>query len=161
MNIRATFFHVGEQIRARPEIDHRLVTENHSLGTHTMSHADLSRTDLKRAEKQIVQGREEAEAASGVDAPFFRAPYSLLNDDVRDILKRRKMPVFQWNIDSQDWKTREASTLYDHILQEIEKEKGGVLVMHETQEQTVLVLRPLIEELKARGYTFVVFVPAN
>jgi len=159
--IRATFFHVGEQIRAKPEIDHRLVNEKHTLGTHTFGHIDLSRADLKKAEKQILEGREEAEAASGVDAPFFRAPYGLLNDDLKDILKRRKMPVFQWNIDSQDWKIREFSALYDYILDAIEKEKGGVLVLHENQESCVAVLRAVIDELKSRGFTFIVFVPGN
>ncbi len=159
--IRATFFHIGEHIRAKPEIDHRLVDDGHTLGTHTFSHIDLVRADLKKADKQILKGREEAEAASGVDAPFFRPPYGLLSNEVRDILKRRKMPVFQGNIDSLDWKIRDESALYDNLLKAIEREKGGVLILHETEEATVGVLRALIEELKSRGFTFVVFVPGN
>lgn len=159
--VRATFFHVGEKIRAKPEIDHRLVDEKHTLGTHTFGHVDLSGADLKKSEKQIVEGREEAEAASGVDAPFFRAPYGLLNDNVKDMLKKRKMPVFESSIDSLDWKIRDESSLFDHILQAIEDQKGGILNLHETQESSVAILHALIDELKGRGYTFVIFVPAN
>jgi peptidoglycan/xylan/chitin deacetylase (PgdA/CDA1 family) len=160
-SVRATFFHVGEQIRARPEIDHRLVDERHTLGSHTFGHIDLSRADLKKAEKQIIKGREEAEAASGVDVPFFRPPYGALNDEIKEILKKRKMPVFQWSIDSLDWKLRDTRSLYDHLLQAIETEKGGVLLFHESQESALSVLRPLIDELKSRGFTFVVFIPSN
>jgi peptidoglycan/xylan/chitin deacetylase (PgdA/CDA1 family) len=159
--VRATFFHIGQLIRARPEIDHRLVDERHTLGTHGFSHHDLSRIDLKSAERIIEKGREEAEAASGVDAPFYRPAYGRLNNDIRAILKRRKMPVFMTNIDSGDWKTRNVNTLYDRVLEFVEKEKGGSILFHETQEQTVIVLRALIDELKARGYHFVVFVPGN
>ncbi|MFL5812797.1 MAG: polysaccharide deacetylase family protein [Bdellovibrionia bacterium] len=159
--VRATFFHVGDKMRAHPEIDHRLVAEKHTLGTQTFGHVDLSRLDLKRAEKQIAQGRDEAEAASGVDAPFFRPPYGLLNSEVKDILKKKRMPIFQWNTDSLDWKLHDEVALYDHILQTIKKDKGGIIAFHETEEASLAVLRPLIDELKTKGYTFVVFVPCN
>jgi peptidoglycan/xylan/chitin deacetylase (PgdA/CDA1 family) len=159
--VRATFFHVGDKMRAHPEIDHRLVAEKHTLGTQTFDHVDLSRMDLKRAAKQITQGRDEAEAASGVDAPFFRPPYGLLNNEVKDILKKKRMPIFQWNTDSLDWKLHDEVALYDHILQTTEKNKGGIIAFHETEEASLAVLRPLIDELKAKGYTFAVFVPCN
>jgi peptidoglycan/xylan/chitin deacetylase (PgdA/CDA1 family) len=148
-------------MRAHPEIDHRLVAEKHTLGTQTFDHVDLSRMDLKRAAKQITQGRDEAEAASGVDAPFFRPPYGLLNNEVKDILKKKRMPIFQWNTDSLDWKLHDEVALYDHILQTTEKNKGGIIAFHETEEASLAVLRPLIDELKAKGYTFAVFVPCN
>jgi peptidoglycan/xylan/chitin deacetylase (PgdA/CDA1 family) len=159
--VRATFFHIGEKIRANPNIDHRLVEERHTLGTQTFSHIDLTRADLKKADKQIAEGRDEAEAASGVDAPLFRAPFGLVNDDIKAILKRKKMPLFQWDVDSLDWKLHDEVALYDHIIKTIEKDKGGIIPLHETEEASVAILRPLIDELKAKGYKFVVFGPCN
>jgi hypothetical protein len=66
-----------------------------------------------------------------------------------------------WSVDadSYDWKRIGASQMLAHTLRELEKRRGGILLMHDVQPKTALMLPTLLAEIKARGYRIVHVVP--
>ena len=47
--VRANFFIVGEHAKERPDLVRRAYQEGHAIGTHSQTHADLSRLSLAAA----------------------------------------------------------------------------------------------------------------
>jgi len=60
-----------------------------------------------------------------------------------------------WNVDPSDWRRPGAGTIAGRIL--AAARPGSVILMHDgggDRSQTVAMLKQLIDELKARGFTF-------
>jgi peptidoglycan-N-acetylglucosamine deacetylase len=86
--VRATFFLLGRNVEAHPEIARRELAEGHSLGHHTFSHPLLARMAPDKAEAEINRGIAEDEFAltgqrrSDPTTPFFRFPGFASNRDI-------------------------------------------------------------------------------
>ena len=55
--VRATFFEIGRNAAAHPEISRRVVAAGHTVGSHTFSHADLPKVAEAHADSD---GRSRA-----------------------------------------------------------------------------------------------------
>ena len=74
--LQATFFMVGRQARAHPELAWQVRAAGHTIGTHTQNHP-LHRMPPDRAAHEIDTGIASVAAALGTPralAPFFRFP---------------------------------------------------------------------------------------
>lgn len=114
---------------------------------------------LANAEHNILVGHEAVMTETGVETPFFRFPYGSRNKAIQSFVQGLKMASFYWNLDSSDWHYRNPTQLFANVLRELDREKGGIILFHDIQEQTVIVLPHVIEELRKRHFTTVVFVP--
>lgn len=157
--VRAIFFQVGEMTRNTPEISKRAAKEGHIVASHTWSHPQLPKLAAKDAESEIRGGRETVALASGTDIPFFRFPYGARNSYLDHFVKSEGMASFLWNMDSADWKLRDPKVLLQRVKTQLDREKGGIILFHDIHEQTVIVLPYVIAELKARGFSTVLYVP--
>src|SRR5712691_819668 len=73
--IKATFFPIGKHAIWHPEILKQVAAAGHSIGTHTWSHADLSKKSKEEATREIEMGASAVHmAVAGPTAPFFRFP---------------------------------------------------------------------------------------
>src|SRR6185312_14499507 len=78
--VHATFFLLGRNVAANPQLARRALAEGHSLGHHTYSHPLLNRMTPAKGEAEIDRGVEADEAAiygnrSRIPTtPFFRFP---------------------------------------------------------------------------------------
>ena len=98
--VRANFFIVGEHAKERPDLVRRAYQEGHAIGTHSQTHADLSRLTLAAAAREIGDGIQSVQAALGPQlrvAPFFRAPYLQMTADLRQFLFKRDLML--WSVD--------------------------------------------------------------
>ena len=105
----ATFFLLGRNVEAHPEIARRELAEGHSLGHHTFSHPLLSRMAPAKAEAEIDRGIAEDEFAlygkrrSEPTTPFFRFPGFASNPALLDRLQARHIVVFGADVWASDW----------------------------------------------------------
>jgi peptidoglycan/xylan/chitin deacetylase (PgdA/CDA1 family) len=63
--------------------------------------------------------------------------------------------VLLWDVDPHDYERPPAPVILQRILDRVRP--GSVILMHDgggDRSQTVAVLRPLIDQLKARGFSF-------
>ena len=165
--VRATFFLLGRNVEAHPEIARRELAEGHSLGHHTFSHPLLARMALVRAEAEINRGIAADELAlngrrrSDPTTPFFRFPGFAANSALLDRLQARHIVVFGADLWASDWLPLGPAQELRLILARIERAGSGVVLLHDTKAQTAQMLPALLRELKRRGYRIVHVVPAG
>jgi peptidoglycan/xylan/chitin deacetylase (PgdA/CDA1 family) len=162
--VKATFFEIGRNAAAHPEISRQVVAAGHSVGSHTFTHADLPKVTEPHAETEIETGEAAVTLALGLPPghlPFFRFPYGAKTPAELAFVTRRGNSTFFWNMDSEDWRTRDPHKLFLNVLAQIDRAGHGIILFHDIHEQTVIVLPHVLAELAARHIETVVFVPTG
>lgn len=156
---KATFFEVGKNAAQYAEITKRVRAAGHTVGSHSHDHANLPALSTASASHNIDQGAKEVSEALGLPAHFFRFPFGARTKSLQAHAKGEGLATFFWNIDTLDWKYRNPSVLLPYAIKELDAAGGkGIVLFHDIQEQTIVIIRDFIAELRERGYTFVRFV---
>jgi peptidoglycan-N-acetylglucosamine deacetylase len=163
--VKATFFEIGRNAAAHPELSRAVRAAGHSVGSHTFTHPDLPKVPEAHAEAEVESGEASVALALGlapVDLAFFRFPYGAKTPAEQAFVSRRGNSSFFWNMDSEDWRIRDPHRLFVNVLQQIDRVHGrGIILFHDIHEQTVIVLPHVLAELSARHLKTVVFVPVG
>lgn len=163
--VRATFFLIGRNTNAHPQLVRREQAEGHSIGHHTYSHPLLAHMPLAKAEADIDRGIARDELAlNGVarrepSTPFFRFPGFASNKALLDRLQDRGIVVFGADVWASDWNPMTPDAELQLLLGRIEAVGRGIVLLHDTKAQTAHMLPKLLRELKVRGYSIVHIVP--
>lgn len=158
---KATFFSVGKQAVAYPEILRQVAAAGHTIGNHTWSHKNLaskksSKNNNKIAIDEIERGISAVRHAVGERAAsFFRYPF--LKDSAATIayLAKRNIAVFSTDLDSFDFKRSSAATLTKRVMKNLKKHGKGILLFHDIQRHTAKALPAILKKMKAKGYKIV------
>src|SRR5471032_423684 len=165
--VRATFFLLGKNVEPHPELARRELAEGHSIGHHTYSHPLLDHMPLAKAEAEINHGIEEDEYAvygqrrTDPITPFFRFPGFASNRALLDRMSERGIVVFGADVWASDWDLMSPDQELRLILSRIDHVGRGIVLFHDTKEQTARMLPEFLRELKKRGYRIVHVVPAG
>jgi peptidoglycan/xylan/chitin deacetylase (PgdA/CDA1 family) len=161
--LRATFFMLGRQANANPEMARRVLAAGHTVGTHTQNHP-MHRMSPVRAVAEINTGIDSVGNALGSPralAPFFRFPGLYRTSAAEQYLRKRGLMAWSIDIDSYDYRHSSVSFMLQRMLANLERRQGGILLMHDIQPKTAAVLPTLLAELKRRGFRIVHVVPAE
>src|SRR5262245_53353796 len=158
---KATFFSIGKMAAGLPEIIRDVAKAGHTIGTHTWSHADLSKLRNEEDWKaEIEKGMSAVTRAIGHPiAPFFR--YPVLKDTRESLahLGSRNVAVFSADLDTFDFKLRNPDVFVKQTMDRLERKGKGILLMHDVQPVTAKALPQLLAEIKAKGYKIVHMKP--
>ena len=162
--VKATFFEIGRNAAAHPEISRQVVAAGHEVGSHTFTHPDLPKVTEPHAETEIESGEAAVSLALGLPPghlPYFRFPYGAKTPAELAFVSGRGNSTFFWNMDSADWQLRDPHKLFLNVLEQIDRQGHGIILFHDIHEQTVIVLPHVLAELRARHIKTVVFVPTG
>ena len=157
----ANFFVVGRQVKKFPTLLEQTQDHGHIIGNHTLTHPELNKISYELAVKEIEEGFNEIFKVLGESIPFFRFPYGARTRDLRSYLNTTERVEFLWNIDTRDWKLTDPVELYSYSLEQINKVKRGVILMHDVHLQTVTAVPYLLEALREAGYKPLLAVPGD
>jgi peptidoglycan/xylan/chitin deacetylase (PgdA/CDA1 family) len=163
--VRATFFVLGRNALAHPDILRRELSEGHTVAHHTWSHPLLNRIAASAAEAEIdrgivaVDGVLYAKRESQPVTPFFRFPGFASSPALLDRLARRRIVVFGADLWASDWNPMSPEAELRLVLHRLEQARGGIVLFHDTKRQTAAMLPALLRALKARGFRVVHAVP--
>ena len=158
--IKATFFPIGKHATWHPEILKQVAAAGHSIGTHTWSHADLSKKSKEEAIREIEMGASAVRmAVAGPTAPFFRFPALRHPPEMVTYLGQRNIAIFSCDMDSFDFTMRKPEQVVRSVMSKLEKHGKGIILMHDFQHATAEALPELLNQLKANGYKIVHMVP--
>jgi peptidoglycan/xylan/chitin deacetylase (PgdA/CDA1 family) len=158
--IKATFFPIGKHAIWHPEILKQVAAAGHSIGTHTWSHADLSKKSKEEATREIEMGASAVRmAVAGPTAPFFRFPALRHPPEMVTYLGQRNIAIFSCDMDSFDFTMRKPEQVIKSVMSKLEKHGKGIVLMHDFQHATAEALPELLNQLKANGYKIVHMVP--
>ena len=148
--VKASFFLMGKQVEAYPQVVKKMAEQGHLLGNHTYSHINVCKTSLEQALEEINHTSELICENSGVKPEYFRPPFGCNRESLA-----KKAGMFQvfWDVDPKDWEVQNTDCVVNHVLKHIEDD--DIILMHDEYKTTVEATKILIPELKKRGYIFV------
>jgi peptidoglycan-N-acetylglucosamine deacetylase len=168
-HVHATFFIIGENAGASPDIVEREYEEGHDVGNHTFTHPNVVELPQGMAKLEINATRRLFEAITGHSMRLFRAPFMgdsdpTTMDELEPVALAQSMGFVSvgLRIDPDDWLRPPAQTIIDRILKQVSDSDpdntGNVILLHDAggdRSETVKALPQLIDALRARGYEFV------
>jgi peptidoglycan/xylan/chitin deacetylase (PgdA/CDA1 family) len=156
--VKATFFVIGKHSTYYPEILKQIAEGGHTIGTHTWSHADLSRKNItvEQAKEEIEKGISAANVSLGAPvAPFFRFVSLKHPPELVTYLGERNIAIFSTDMDSFDFKARRPEQVVNAVMTKLKKFGKGIVLMHDFQTHTAEAVPDLLKQLKDGGYKVV------
>jgi peptidoglycan/xylan/chitin deacetylase (PgdA/CDA1 family) len=181
LNIKATFFVVGEMAHRYPDVLARAAGDGHLLANHSATHPLLTRRYDANPQLLIDQLRIVHDQIAPLMRPgdkfYFRAPYgawkaahaTILNAD--PVLRNYIGPVFwdeggessmtadgyvmaaaDWSCWHNHWAPQTCAKGY---LREIRRHDGGVVLMHCVSHYSAELVQDVVPALIEEGYRFV------
>ena len=161
--VKATFFMIGRNARAFPEIARKVHDAGHTIANHTFHHHVLTNLSHTAAVGEIDGGFNAIRAALGQGrdvAPFFRFPQLRRSEPLEDYLNGRGIMAWSADFPADDWMRISSSTIIARALDRIERRGKGVLLLHDIQPATVLALPTLLRELSSAAIASFMSCPA-
>jgi peptidoglycan/xylan/chitin deacetylase (PgdA/CDA1 family) len=153
------FFSIGKHATYYPEILKQVYAAGHTVGSHTWSHATLTNKKLTEDQRkeEIEKGISAVKwALGGVSpAPFFRFPALQHPPEMVTYLGTRNIAMFSCDLDSFDFKARNAKQVIDVTMKKLNKLGKGIILMHDFHKHTAEALPELLHTLKAGGFKVV------
>lgn len=159
---KATFFMVGSQALADPEMVRQIHRKGHTVGTHTQSHLDLRKMTPLQARQEIELGFSSVSQALGQPvAPFFRFPFLSDTKAMKGYAETRGIGIFSIEIDALDYRNKEMpEAVHAQVMNQLAYQKKGILLFHDIQPSTARALPGLLAAIKARGFRVVHMKPS-
>ncbi|MCL4078240.1 polysaccharide deacetylase family protein [Coriobacteriia bacterium Es71-Z0120] len=155
--VPATFFVIGKQVKAHPEIVRRTLRAGHAVGNHTYHHADLMTQDPEHLASEIAGTSRAIAAATGTAPRWLRPPGGAVDAAVYREAVKQNLRVVLWTVDPQDWqKGKTAAQIEAEVVNAVSP--GAVILLHDgggDRRQTITALPGIVRRLRAKGYEFV------
>ncbi len=146
----ATFFVTGEHAVLHPDVIKRIHEEGHMIGNHTYSHMQLTRGNRVEYKEELVATGEVVEEIIEEEVIYVRPPYGTWDKALEAELNM--IPVL-WTIDTLDWCSTDVSGIVNAAVKEAGE--NDIILMHDYYDTTVTAALQIVDELLARGFTFV------
>jgi peptidoglycan/xylan/chitin deacetylase (PgdA/CDA1 family) len=151
--VHATFFVVGRNAQAHPDLLRRMVREGHVIGNHTLDHADLTRLDAAGVRRELARTNAIVRRVTGTAPTLLRPPYGATDRTVARVARSLGLAQVTWDVDPVDWRTRTTRAVRVRVLRSAHR--GGIVLSHDIYPTTRGAYARLVDRLLARGYTLV------
>jgi peptidoglycan/xylan/chitin deacetylase (PgdA/CDA1 family) len=126
---RATFFCIGKNVEAYPQIYRRLLLEGHRVGNHTQNHLNGWKVDDRLYLENV------REAARWIDSDLFRPPYGRVGVLQSSLLRSAPFNyhIVMWDVLSADFdRALTAGQCARHVTRFARP--GSIVVFHDSEK---------------------------
>ncbi len=176
LKVPATFFLIGQNVEAAPDLVRRMVAEGHEIGSHSYTHPNMGQVSNQRDELELNATQRAIQSTTGRSTILFRPPYNADSEpekpeELKPVAVAAKMGyvTIGEKIDPNDWRMdetrpdgsvhhRTAQDLVNEILDGVAKGDGNIILLHDgggDRSATVEALRRVVPQLEREGYQFV------
>lgn len=149
LDVRATFFLVGDNVRKYPELYDDILARGHRVGNHTMHHLN----GLKVWGMRYIN--DVREAAQYIDSDLLRPPHGWMR------FSHRMYLATKYKLIMYDLVTRDYSKYVDadHVFENVKKysRPGSIIVFHDSlksMDKLKTALPQSVAWLREQGYDF-------
>jgi len=160
--VKATFFLIGKNVEAFPEVAKRIARESHCIGNHTYSHPDLVLKTKEHIRLELKNAQDAIYKATGIKPYLFRPPYGADNHWVALEVENLGYVIIKWSTSGLNGRS---DLRFDKIAQEVitNTKNGSIILLHDgnrishtiDRSQIVKALPIIIETLQRQGFHFV------
>lgn len=153
---KATFFCIGKNAEAQPEIFQRIINEGHAIGNHTYNHLNGWNCHDKEYLENIRHCAELLESKLKTqNSKLFRPPYGKLKPSQYAELKTG-YKLIMWDVLSFDFDLKiSAEKVLKNVLKHAEA--GSIVVMHDSlkaKPRVEYALPKILEHFTEEGFNF-------
>ena len=151
---KATFFCIGKNVMAEPEVYERITAEGHIVGNHSHNHLNGWQAHSN------VYLNDISEAALHIESNLYRPPYGRIKPaQARQVPKAMGRPdarIIMWSVLSGDFdpSISPEQCLYNVLLH---AKPGSIIVFHDSKksfEALEYALPRVLEHFSKKGYRF-------
>lgn len=153
LDVKATFFLVGKQVEAHPDIVRRMVKEGHEIGNHTYSHRYLPLARSGSVLAELAATDRVLEQVTGRVPTLARPPYGGRSPRNVQAFHKAGKQLVTWDVNSNDWKGAPAEDVARRVVERTRP--GSIVLLHEAREHgevTIDAVKMIVPELRARGF---------
>lgn len=147
---KASFFVMGKQAEAYPELILRMQEEGHLIGNHTYSHIQLGKSNRETFKAELVKTNELIQGITGEEPQYVRPPYGSWDKSFETELMM--IPVL-WTIDPMDWCSSDVRGIVSKVTKKAKE--NAVILMHDEYKSSVTAALEIVDILQKQGYEFV------
>jgi len=150
----ATFFCLGKNVVAYPEIFKQIHQEGHAVGNHTFNHLNGWKTS------NDVYLKDIAEASKVIDSSLFRPCYGRITGfqakNLKSVMKGKEPTIVMWDVLSGDFDTActPQQCLANVVFGSV---PGSIIVFHDSEKafpKLEYTLPRLLKYFSEKGYVF-------
>ena len=147
-NAKGTFFCIGKNVAAYPDIYKRILNEGHAVGNHTFDHLNGWKTPDQEYIKNI------GDARNYIDSKLFRPPYGRITKfQIRlltaseNVKQKTVFKIIMWDVLSGDF---DISSSAEKCVKNVTSnaKAGSIVVFHDSEKAMPRMQKALIESLK-------------
>jgi peptidoglycan-N-acetylglucosamine deacetylase len=153
LDLRATFFVIGERAARYPEIVRRIPNEGHAIGHHSYQHREPGGMTSRGLWDEVTKTRALLKSLIGRDVCLFRPPKGKLTVSSLWRLWIGGQTVVLWNTDPKDY----AMASVDSLRAYFDNRPlcgGDIVLLHDTHAHAADILPELAAQTRARGLSF-------
>ena len=141
--VKATFFCIGKNIKAHPELFQELLSQGHSVGNHTYSHtSNFGFLSSEEVLQELTKTNKIVKEISGIDLKLYRPAFGVTNPNIKKALQQTNFTSIGWSKRSLDTTNRSENTIVKRITNNLQK--GDIILLHDTNDKSVAVLERLL-----------------
>jgi peptidoglycan/xylan/chitin deacetylase (PgdA/CDA1 family) len=130
LDVGATFFVLGAEVRQAPELAQRILAAGHELGLHGFAHPRYDLIGVEQARADLEQGLEAIESATGVRPSWFRPPYGKLSDAAHELCLSMNLKIAYWSAWGHDWEQIGSEAISAEVISDLKR--GAIILLHDT-----------------------------
>lgn len=149
----ATFFVMGINVKAHPEILKQVYAAGNEIGNHTFSHPLITKISTKSLENELNKTNQLIYSTINVYPKLFRPPYGMSSASTTKVIEQLGYKKITWDFMVGDYQSNITS---EKIAADVIKHarSGAIITMHD-KEKTAQALPKIINTLKNEGFEFV------
>ena len=153
-NAKATFFVVGGWVDKYPQSVKQLNDAGFSVQNHSNTHPYLTKCSTAQIVEELRKCNEKIASVTGKTPKLHICPYGDYDNKVINAVESIDMYPIQWDVDSKDWmENATVSSIIKNVMSKVTD--GSIILFHNDAKHTPEALPSILEQLVAKGYTFV------
>ncbi len=153
-NVKCTFFVIGKNARAYPQIIQRMIAEGHEVANHTWNHPSLTSLSDAQIRQELRASEDALMAAANYRPHLIRPPYGAINTRIKQLMFAEfGYSTIMWSVDPQDWRRPGASVVTSRLVSGARP--GAIMLAHDIHPPTIAAMPAMFDQLIAQGYQFV------
>lgn len=160
---KVTFFMVGYSVEERPYLLEEVYERGHSIGMHSYSHDKKIYESIKSFKDDLNKCEKTFKKVLGFVPKIYRLPFGSYNKYLnkenyklltKELIKRG-YNYYDWNVATGDGsKDVVGYDIYVNAIRGMEEKDTPVILMHDTNQNTMAVIEFILQHGYMNGYKF-------
>ena len=142
-NAKATFFCIGRNVEANSALCQQIISEGHTIGNHTYSHANnFGFHSTRKVISELEKTNEIIKKRTGLELKLYRPAFGVTNPRIKRALKITGLQSIGWNKRSLDTTPLSEQKILRRLTHNLKK--GDIILLHDSSLKSLQVLEQLL-----------------